>query len=122
MRVLDILVGRPAPEHVPAIPDRLDENTIGPRTEDPDRRISRINRPGKGERDQKQGEQHVGPGVERPLPGPLDGQTLGEWSKVRERPEIVSAAPARAYDVTEEVKVHGKNADGKHAEAIGGEE
>jgi hypothetical protein len=122
MRVLALSPGRSVPEHAPAIPDRLDERTIGPRTEDPDRRISRPDRSEKGKGDQKQREPDVGPGVERPLPRPLDGQTLRERSKVRERPEIVSATPARAYDVAKEVKVHGKNADGEHAEAIGGEE
>jgi hypothetical protein len=122
MPVLALSPGRSAPEHAPAASDRLDENTIGPRTEDPDRRISRTDRSEKGKGDQKQREHYVGPGVERPLPGPLDGQTLREGRKVRERPEIVSATPARAYDVAKEVKVHGKKADGEHAEAIGGEE
>jgi len=122
MRVLALSPGRSAPEHAPAISDRLDENTIGPRTEDPDRRISRTDRSEKGKGDQKQREPDVGPGVERPLPRPLNGQMLRERSKVRERPEIVRTRPARTYDVAEEVKVRGKNADGKHAEAIGGEE
>ena len=122
MRVLALSPGRSVPENAPAIPDRLDENTIGPRTEDPDRRISRPDRSEKGKCDQKQREHDVGPGVERPLPRPLDGQTLRERSKVRERPEIISATPARADDVAEEVKVRGKNAYGEHAQALGGEE
>ena len=47
---------------------------------------------------------------------------MRERSKVRKRPEIVSAGSARADDVAEEMKVNGKNADGEHAEALGGEE
>jgi hypothetical protein len=122
MRVLALSPGRSAPERAPAISDRLDENTIGPRIEDPDGGIPRTHRSEKGKCDQKQREHDVGPGVERPLPRPFYDQTLRERRKVRERPEIVSARPARADDVAKEVKVHGKNADGKHAQAIGGEE
>jgi hypothetical protein len=121
--LLGLSAGRHAPEQAPALSQRLDENTIRRRRpEDPHRRISRTDRSEKDESDQKQREYQVGPGVERPLPGPQDGQTLRKRSQVRKRPNIVSAGPARPDNVAEEMKVNGKDPDGEQAEAFGGEE
>jgi len=85
-------------------------------------RISRDDRSEKGESDQKQREDDIGPRVKRPLTGPVNGQPIGKRSEVQEWPNVISAGPAGADHIAKEVNVRDDKADDEHTYATYREE
>lgn len=106
-------------ESSPAISNRSDECTVGPRAEDAHRRIPRAYRSKEDIEDQEHCKHDVGPRIQRPLAGPLDRPVFGERGEVWERPEVIGARPAGADDIAQKVQVHRDKAENKHTQSIG---